>query len=455
MGRRSGFSGLLIAAARDAARAQRQAEANHRRQVREQQQELRQAERESALVAKEARQRYLEERLQDVQDQNASAEDSIQELQTILEHTLTLDDTISFDSLRSRENFRSFVVPKVLVDRPYLEPSRDSFFSTIRAPNWFMALFPGPQDKHRQVQCEAEARYQAALEKYKADEVERKAQIEKLRAQHEEDQKAFYLRQEQKNTEINEFERAYRQGTLEAIVAYNSMVLERSAYPDSFPHEFRVAYSPDSKELLVEYEMPNTDVIPSVLEYRYVKARDAIEEKARKQSEIKSLYQDIVAALALRTIHEVFEANHGEHVQVATFSGFVQAVDPTTGRDIRPCLISVRATRERFDEIDLRRVDKRACLRNLGAQVSPRPDERIAVKPIIEFNMFDRRFVEGSDVISELESRPNLMDLTPLEFENLIGNLFSKMGLETKQTQLSQDGGVDVVAFDKRPILGG
>src|SRR5712691_7404816 len=69
--------------------------------------------------------------------------------------------------------------------------------------------------------------------------------------------------------------------------------------------------------------------------------------------------------------------------------------------------------------------------------------------------MVDHRFVPGSDVISELESRPNLMELTPIEFENLIGNLFSKMGLETKQTQLSRDGGVDVVAFDKRPILGG
>lgn len=69
--------------------------------------------------------------------------------------------------------------------------------------------------------------------------------------------------------------------------------------------------------------------------------------------------------------------------------------------------------------------------------------------------MIDKRFVPGSDVISELESRPNLMELTPREFEDLIGNLFTKMGLETKQTQLSQDGGVDVVAFDKRPILGG
>jgi restriction system protein len=66
------------------------------------------------------------------------------------------------------------------------------------------------------------------------------------------------------------------------------------------------------------------------------------------------------------------------------------------------------------------------------------------------------------DVLSELdqrpnlmEQRPNLMELTPNEFENLITNLFEKMGLETRQTRPSRDGGVDCVAYDPRPILGG
>jgi putative transposase len=49
----------------------------------------------------------------------------------------------------------------------------------------------------------------------------------------------------------------------------------------------------------------------------------------------------------------------------------------------------------------------------------------------------------------------NLMELSPKEFESLITNLFSKMGLETRLTQASRDGGVDCVAFDARPILGG
>jgi restriction system protein len=34
-------------------------------------------------------------------------------------------------------------------------------------------------------------------------------------------------------------------------------------------------------------------------------------------------------------------------------------------------------------------------------------------------------------------------------------NLFEKMGLETRLTQASRDGGVDCVAWDMRPIIGG
>jgi restriction system protein len=69
--------------------------------------------------------------------------------------------------------------------------------------------------------------------------------------------------------------------------------------------------------------------------------------------------------------------------------------------------------------------------------------------------MVDARFIEEDDVLSGLDQRPNLMELTPSEFESLITNLFQKMGLESRQTQASRDGGVDCVAFDPRPIFGG
>jgi restriction system protein len=163
----------------------------------------------------------------------------------------------------------------------------------------------------------------------------------------------------------------------------------------------------------------------------------------------------VVASVALRTIHEIFEADQARHIDVVCFNGLIQTVDPSTGKDIRPHLISVRTIRERFCELELGRVEKRLCLKNLGAQVSPRPAEAQAVKPVIEFDMVDKRFVEQSDVLSDLESRPNLMEMNPFEFEHLVANLFGQMGLETKLTRSSKDGGVDCVAFDPRPVLGG
>ena len=69
--------------------------------------------------------------------------------------------------------------------------------------------------------------------------------------------------------------------------------------------------------------------------------------------------------------------------------------------------------------------------------------------------MVDPRFVEETDVLSELDQRPNLMELTPNEFENLIRNGIQKVGFETRQTRPSREGGVDCVAYDPRPILGG
>jgi restriction system protein len=163
----------------------------------------------------------------------------------------------------------------------------------------------------------------------------------------------------------------------------------------------------------------------------------------------------VLAQVTLRTVHELFEADRGGAVETLVFNGVVDSIDPRTGKNVRPCLVSLRTTRERFEELDLARVEPQACLRHLSASVSKSPTELAAVRPILEFDMVDTRFIEESDVLSGLDQRPNLMELTPGEFESLITNLFEKMGLETRQTQPSRDGGVDCVAYDPRPIFGG
>jgi restriction system protein len=237
----------------------------------------------------------------------------------------------------------------------------------------------------------------------------------------------------------------------EAIVDYFTMVLERSDYPKEFSQQAKLAYVPESSQLVVEYDLPSFAVVPEGASYKYVKAGDKITESKRPVSQRRALYANVVAQVTLRTIHELLEADRGMHLDTIVFSGYVDTINPATGQPDRPCVISVRVTNDAFHAIDLGRVEPAACLKALNATVSRSPSELAPVRPVLELSMIDPRFVQETDVLSELDQRPNLMELTPSEFESLITNLFQKMGLETKLTQASRDGGVDCVAFDQRP----
>jgi restriction system protein len=193
---------------------------------------------------------------------------------------------------------------------------------------------------------------------------------------------------------FSQFETSYKSGDQDAVSAYCSLVLENSVYPDAFPAHSRVAFVPESGQAVVDYQLPTIDAVPRIASYKYIKAHNNFEAKERKPTEIKDDYQQIVAAIALRTLWEIFTSDQGGHINVAVFSGYIDTVDPATGKDIRLYLISVRCSKEEFLQLDLNRVDKKACLRNLGAQVSPKPTELIAIKPIVEFEMVDKRFVD-------------------------------------------------------------
>jgi restriction system protein len=453
MGRR-GYGSLFTAIARESARQARMAQTEQRRRIREGEQAKRKFVRQIALNAKEEKQRYLQSRIDEVDELNHELKETLEDLLNILMNTFSVNDTISFDSLKIHEEGPKYNPPSELTT-PNRELTFLYFMQYVKMPGFFGKLIPGWKNRYNKAKSQAEQNFKNEKEKYEKAENDRKNKLEQFKAKYEKEKGEWDLKVQQRNKEVDDFEQAYKNKDISSVISYNSMVLERSQYPYQLPQNFRVTYADDSKELVVEYQLPTIEIVPKVQEYKYVKSKDSIEGKQKKQPEIKDIYQDIIASICLRTIHEVFEADQGNVINLATFNGFVETVDPATGKDIKPFLISVRVIKERFLEIDLKRVEKKACLRNLGAQVSSNPDELQSVKPIIEFDMVDKRFVDQQDVLSQLDNRPNLMDLNPYEFENLVANLFSKMGLETKQTRSTKDGGVDAVAFDLRPVLGG
>ena len=449
MARRRSYTSTFAQRQREATRAQAA-------QVRAQAAARREAERARAAYLraqaadeKERKRLYAESRAAEVAARNDDLEAEIAALQDLLAVTLRVNDQISFSSLK-----KPAAVPPwrhAQLEQPEPPPVPDAFRP---APPAGLSKIFG-KSKYEQAVEEGRVRYEGAVRDHAAREQQRTAALAKTRAEWRAAADAAEAEAQEQHAEIDAFEADYRHGVQDAIAAYCSMVLEASQYPKGFPQRFKLAYVPESRQVVTEYELPTVAVVPAVKAYRYVKTSDTITETPRPQTQIKGLYASVVAQVAIRTVHELLEADAGEHIDTVVFNGVVDTTDPGSGRRVRPCLVTVRTTRDAFGELDLAHVEPLACLKHLSAGVSKSPSELVPVRPVLEFSMVDPRFVAESDALSELDQRPNLMDLSPTEFEALIQNLFTTMGLEARQTRPSRDGGVDCVAWDPRPIFGG
>ncbi len=107
-----------------------------------------------------------------------------------------------------------------------------------------------------------------------------------------------------------------------------------------------------------------------------------------------------------------------------------------------------------FEELVLEEVRPDECLKYLRALISPHPYDLQPIKPIVDFDLTKYRFIEGLDAVSSLDSRPDLMDMSPTEFEHLVRQVFEATGLEGWTTEHSGDDGVDAVMINKTPGRG-
>jgi restriction system protein len=401
---------------------------------------------------KERQRLHLESREAEVELKNATIADTIAKLEGILKATLQVDDHIDLEKLKVIPQYPQLYISSYM-NMSIKMPLREKYLPP--KPTGLAQYMPGAKRKYEEAVEQSLRIFREDLAKAEAAESKRLEQIRSLRQEHDKVVAEIRTRTEQQHAEMDEFQARLAQGDAQAILDYCKLVLESSVYPDDFPQHAKLAYVPESKQLVIEYDLPTMDVIPEEAGFKYIKARDEITSTAKPQTQRRALYASVIAQVTLRTVHEIFEADRASHIETVVFNGHVDVVDKATGRDIRPCLVTLRTTRDVFMKIDLGRVDPELCLKNLSASVSKNPSELAPVRPVVEFNMVDPRFVEEADVISSLDTRPNLMELTPSEFESLITNLFSKMGLDSRQTQASRDGGVDCVAWDPRPIFGG
>ena len=374
-----------------------------------------------------------------------------QELSTILKLTARKSAVHYFNLLMVKAKHPRF--DSKGLERQLDPPTLDSF---LPEPRSFLAkLLPIIKNNYDTAVVQGQRDFEAALKQHEETSVSRKRQLERLQTEHERICKTATDEALAANDEVAALRSAYEAADRTAVIEYFTIVFDQEDLPEGIPTNFRVTYDPDSKQLLIEQELPLIEAIPTEALFRYVKRTDSVVSVDRKPADRKSLYANVLSQLALRSIRLALNADSNRVVEVFSFNGFVNTIDLRTGTKVKPTLISLTASRASMESIDFDLVDPAQCLRGLRALVSRNAPELEAVRPLVQFDMIDRRFIDKVDVLSDLESRPNLAELTPSEFEALMTNLFEKMGLETRLTQASRDGGVDCVAWDMRPVIGG
>lgn len=443
--------------ARIAKNAARENERQRRENDRSYQRRLREIAKQKISVQRQQAKDYYESRLLDVQKINQDLECDKNELASILVSALGRDLAISFNSLMIKEDEIDGVYDERINKCLALKYKKPEYYQ----PKWFFIIniflwIPFLRDWLESILVNSKKSFQGELRVWNNNEVKILEKIKHINAEKSSEIEAEKRRVEDHNKQIREWEQRYESGDPVAISEYYDLILSGSPYPKNFPKEIKVSYSSSSRLLVVEVDLPEADqVIPKEKSFKYVKANDAIVSTNITDKAYRESYKNVISQIALRTIYEIFFGAKNKYVDVVALNCKIKTIDPSTGRKINPCLITLRVSFDAVSNIDFNYVDPALCLKELKAIVSSSPSELLPVRPVVDFDMNDPRFVAETDILSGLDSRQNLMDLSPSEFESLITNLFQAMGLETRLTQASRDGGVDCIAYDSKPVLGG
>jgi restriction system protein len=407
MGRRRGFFAELQYQAQLAAKQQAQAERAHARAhaaaVRQTEQARRRAERAAAAVARasaaeqkaaerEAKRLYEEARLAEVEELNAELVETADELESILTATLTVDDFVDLEDLRVTAMHPPFPrsdleVPTPPVDLISVPP--EPAFSEPEAPTGIGGIFG--KKRHAAAVAEARETFEARHKEWKAEAAAVPArQLEKMKHRDALEQWRLGDLQAardsyQRECDAREAEAAEANESLDELISglearehaaiqeYVGIVLSNSVYPAILSVQHDYEFDPDTRELELTVLISPPDELPTEKAYRYVKAKDEIATTAMPKKDLKDRYASVVHQVAVRTLHEIFEADRAAQVETISLRVATDTKDPATGLQTQIVFVGVAAEREAFMAFDLHNVVPLATLEHLGAAVSKDP----------------------------------------------------------------------------------
>lgn len=219
------------------------------------------------------------------------------------------------------------------------EPNRESY---APRPSIAAKLIPG---RRKERDAEAARRFADAHAEWES----LKAAVEKRNREGEEK----YRRELSSwQTRQKEFAESWKRRDQGVVRAYCEAILKVSPYPcvsasiaeiavrhqvnflvlpsehlDTFPHAFELDYAAHTGTVVVDYELPTKEVMPSTKGYKYVATGDKVIPVPMPRASVDQTYESVLYQIALRTIYELFRSDEASAVDYVVFNGWVSALD--------------------------------------------------------------------------------------------------------------------------------
>ena len=353
---------------------------------------LRAVEADRKNAEKTAKKAHLDSMLATVESLNFKLECLNSDLESLLAATLDVDDFVDLETLRrvvvhpafDRADLKVPIIPP----EPIAKPAEPEFIPPLKPSGLFSFL---KRKAYVEELEQSQRGHEESLEKWRVDcdaidqadrdSLKRHAEKQRQRvAQLELEQKRYQRECEQRgvgvaaqNEALDTLIANLSYGVAEAVEEYISIVLANSVYPTHFAVEHDFKFLPEEAELRLAVSIPAPAEMSDVKVHRYVKAKDEITHTLLSQKARRDQYTSSVHQVALRSLHEVFEADRRGLIRSISLEVGTQAPNPATGIEGFIPFVLTAAEREAFLQIDLANVIPSATLEHIGATLSTNP----------------------------------------------------------------------------------
>ena len=246
---------------------------------------------------------FLAEQAKQAEEKHVAAQQRAAEEQTAaLDRRIRVLDGLLTDSLA--------VLPltprdlKVTIQLPRFDPGA---LGTPRPePDWadFEPINPrglswsfGRRAQYERQMTQAQGSFEFAKVQHRREEDQRQRALAAARARYEREVADAQAEVALQNAHIDACQEALERGDPEAVQWLVGHVLGNSWYPEDFPRRHVLAYQPEKRDLVVDFELPSQEVILKERRYRYAKESGVVEALPRSKNETNQHYFHIIACI--------------------------------------------------------------------------------------------------------------------------------------------------------------